>query len=58
MGAICFGMSFIPGQGHPFLNIVLGAGISLVTYAFSLAYVLQKTPNVFVPDGNQATIPS
>jgi len=26
MGAICFGMSFIPGLGHPFLNIVLGAG--------------------------------
>jgi len=56
MGAICFGMSFIPGLGHPFLNIVLGAGISLVTYAFSLAYVLQKAPNAFVPDVNQATI--
>jgi hypothetical protein len=58
MGAFCFGVSFIPGLGRPFLNIALGAGICLFTYAGSLAWVLQKTPNAFVPDGNQATIPS
>jgi lipopolysaccharide exporter len=58
MGAICFGIKLIPGLGNPLLNIVLGGGTLLGTYALSLAYLFRTTPNPFLQNGNQATIPS